>query len=78
MHFFKEGAPQYVFRYRDRFFFPGPIFSGTGTIQKGAKFPGPGCHTLASLYDAVSDVVESGVRWRSDFQIGSSLELLEC
>ena len=40
--------------------FPGPNFSGTGsstfflpnfsrtgTIQKGAKFPGPGCHTLA-------------------------------
>ena len=22
-------------------------------------------------YDAVSDVVESGVHWRSDFQIGS-------
>ena len=20
--------------------------TGTGTIQKGAKFPGPGCHTL--------------------------------
>ena len=29
------------FRYRYRYFFPGPIFSGTGTIQKGAKFPGP-------------------------------------
>ena len=23
------------------------------------------------IYDAVSDVVESGVHWRSDFQIGS-------
>ena len=23
-----------------------------------------------TLYDAVSDVVESGVHWRSDFQIG--------
>ena len=23
------------------------------------------------VYDAVSDVVESGVHWRSDFQIGS-------
>ena len=36
------------FRYRYRYFFPGPNFSGTGTgtIQKGAKFPGPGCHTL--------------------------------
>ena len=45
---------------RYRYFFLGPIFSGTGTItffsrtsffqyryhQKGAKFPGPGCHTL--------------------------------
>merc|ERR1712020_41403 len=26
------------FRYRDRYFFPGPIFSGTGT---GIFFPGP-------------------------------------
>ena len=36
------------FRNRYRYFFPGPILSGTdtGTIQKGAKFPGPGCHTL--------------------------------
>ena len=24
-----------------------------------------------TAYDAVSDVVESGVHWRSDFQIGS-------
>ena len=37
-------STQIFFRYR--YFFPGPIFSGTGTIQKGAKFPGSGCHTL--------------------------------
>ena len=32
------------FRYRSRYFFSGPNFSrtGTSTIQKGAKFPGPG------------------------------------
>ena len=32
-------------------FFPGPFFSGTGigTIKKGAKFPGLGCHTLRQL-----------------------------
>ena len=35
---------QKFFRYRDRYFFPGPIFSGTGTgtIQKKGEFPGPG------------------------------------
>ena len=27
--------------------------------------------TFASTYDAVSDVVESGGHWRSNFQIGS-------
>ena len=26
---------------------------------------------VAVVYDAVSDVVESGVHWRSNFQIGS-------
>ena len=26
---------------------------------------------MLCVYDAVSDVVESGVHWRSDFQIGS-------
>ena len=38
-----------ILRYRDQFFpipvpvlFSGTIFSGTGTIKKGAKFPGPG------------------------------------
>ena len=36
------GTGTNFFRYRYRYFFPGPIFSGTGTIQKGAKFPGPG------------------------------------
>ena len=32
------------FRYRSRYFFSGPNFSrtGTSTIQKGVKFPGPG------------------------------------
>ena len=34
----------FLYRYRD--FFAGPNISGTGTNQKGAKFPGPGCHTL--------------------------------
>ena len=35
---------QNFFRYRDRYFFPGPIFFGTGTntIQKRGEFPGPG------------------------------------
>ena len=28
-------------------------------------------YSTAECYDAVSDVVESGVHWRSDFQIGS-------
>ena len=28
---------------------------------------------VAVVYDAVSDVVESGVHWRSNFQIGSGV-----
>ena len=28
---------------------------------------------LETVYDAVSDVVESGVHWRSNFQIGSGV-----
>ena len=29
--------------------------------------------TYSMIYDAVSDVVESGVHWRSNFQIGSGV-----
>ena len=36
------------FRYQTCFF-SGPNFSGTGTIKKGTKFPGPGCHTLIHI-----------------------------
>ena len=33
-------------------------------------------HGPEILYDAVSDVVESGVQWRSNFQIGSRAKAL--
>ena len=32
-----------------------------------------GCNHDIYNYDAVSDVVESGVQWRSNFQIGSTV-----
>ena len=50
--------------------FPGPIFSGTGTIQKGAKFPGPGCHTLSSVTIAESwNYLYTALKENSDYVI---------
>ena len=68
-------------RDRFRYFFPGPIFSrtgtdtffrdhsgtGIGTIKKGAKFPGPGCHTLVAFFaphsmdEALRQLIEVGL-----------------
>ena len=77
------GTGTNFFRYRYRYFFPGPNLSatGTGTIQKGAKFPGPRCHSLVSGFsrsfglDAISP--QAGVlAILSAWQLGS-LRILE-
>ena len=40
-------------------------------MEKSQKHFKKRLRVSSSVYDAVSDVVESGVHWRSDFQIGS-------
>ena len=49
------------FRYRYRYFFPGPIFSGTGTIQKGAKkglLSSPHCQWHRRLQDCSDNLIQ--------------------
>ena len=46
------------------YFFLGPKFSGTGTIQRGAKFLGPECHSLLiGLCSHVKNLPHSFTLW---------------
>ena len=66
------GTGTNFFRYRYRYFFPGPIFSGTGTgtIQKGAKFPGLGIPRIGMSH--------SGRRHRNRRGSSSMCSTLNC
>ena len=53
----------------------GELMTAVKSARKEKRATSIGFHgnivDVSLCYDAVSDVVESGVHWRSDFQIGS-------